>query len=55
MNERFHSRRSPRAVSALLLVAVFAATSCNEKTTTPTTINFSPAAALVLSLSLIHI
>ena len=51
MDERFHGRRSPRAVSALLLVlvAAFAVTSCDEKTTTPTTINFSPASAVVVS------
>ena len=49
MNERFHSRRSPRAVSALLLVAVFALASCDQETTTPTTINFAPASAIVLS------
>jgi hypothetical protein len=49
MNERFHIRRSPRVVSALLLTAVFATASCDQETTTPTTINFAPAAAVLVS------
>jgi len=49
MNERFHIRRSPRVVSALLLTAVIATASCDQKTTTPTTINFAPAAAVLVS------
>jgi hypothetical protein len=49
MNERFHSRRSPRVVTALLLTALLATTACNETTTTPTTINFGPTSALLVS------
>jgi hypothetical protein len=49
MIERSHIRRSPRVVSALLLTAVFATASCDQKTTTPTTINFAPASAVLVS------